>query len=407
LRRDFADVTTIARLLTPDILQRHVSSEALNLLGGMDAANSRILLSDPSTVWWIDEASNLIRARERGLAASLDWAKHIADLNFIAAAASVLCRSSFAFDAHIDPRESRRIPIVGVIIANDTNRMLNATVRVDAMTHVQVDAGDLTVLAPTRIEKHEFAFRDAGPVLPALPRHKQLLRSEFDLVSWQRVLEAARKITRVRPKWDELISLFGHTLGPLQPDETYHLSVSVRSLPKLIFLAESQDPIAIAEVLVHESDHNMLYAMDRRFTFWKDGTEAHVPVHWSPWRNDLRPLDGNLRGASAFTSISEFLLDVASSPNVSGEQRDAALRRAILTANQVREALSILFDAGDNYITDAGRGFLEQLNTRLERVMEDFPSNAQMESFRDAAMAEIKSKKLRSRQPAPSSHGPQ
>ena len=188
-----------------------------------------------------------------------------------------------------------------------------------------------------------------------------------------------------------LVSLFGRVLAPLEVNVSHSLSVSFRSLPKVIFLSVSDDPLVLAETLVHEADHNLLYAIDRRFGFWKSN-EAYKPIHWSPWRDDPRPLDGNLRGASAFTTVSEFLLDLSLRGDIAPGQNEDALKRAILAAQQVRETLSILWAGGAGCITQAGRTFLGQLETRVQRVVESIPRTKQAQVFQEEALAAIKSR---------------
>jgi HEXXH motif-containing protein len=139
----------------------------------------------------------------------------------------------------------------------------------------------------------------------------------------------------------QFVALFGRSIGPLQSGpKNVHLSVSFQSLPNAVFLSFNDDPLVIAEALVHEADHNFLYALDRCRPIWCDGDEAYDAKYWSPWRQDLRPLDGILRGASAFVSVSELLSDIFGATSLPAELRDKALQRAIFCSQQVGGASS-------------------------------------------------------------------
>jgi hypothetical protein len=363
------------------------------LIESAGSANARLILGDPQTISWVDAAGRLVRAHEDNLSACEDWRSHLRQINFIALAAAVLSKSRFAFQIRFAPNEVKWIPAIGSNFRNTTDKPTDVQIQVDPEGAIRLDESYVKILPNIQIAGHEFSFRDGRISMPTLAGHVHISQSEFDSVAWQQVLEGARILTRVNARWDDLVTLFGKTLGPLQPSNNYHLSVSFRMLPKAIFLASSEDPLVIAEVLVHESDHNMLYAIDRRLSLWKPGNAAYEPIHWSPWRNDLRPLDGNLRGASAFTSVSEFLLDVFLHAECGKQAKEAALQRAVLAAVQVREALTVLFEAGAECITADGKVFLAQLSARLEGVFRRLPSTLQVRSFEELAISEVSLRK--------------
>jgi HEXXH motif-containing protein len=388
LQRNFRDLLVIATQLTPSATKVFVAPPCLSLLTTLDSESIRRLVADLAVIAWADECFRLVRMHEPDLHNSQEWMAGLNNLNLIGCGAALLLKKPFEAQVHFGPYAAAEVPIARVTLRNSTAQSLNVSLIVTALGEIQVDDPRILRDEDDQIQGFRFAFRGQCTQSPPERSYKHLRREECNTALWGDVLTRANDLLEARHRWVELVNHFCKVLAPLEGERDRHVSVSCQKFPKVVFLAESADPLVIAEVLVHESDHNLLYALNRKFAFWNDDKLPYEPVHWSPWRTDARPLDGNLRGASAFTSVSEFLLDVWRSPASTKDEKDIALRRAILSAHQVREALSAL-GRDDKLFSAAGRAFMRQLVGRIERIMEEFPHSADTVALHNRAIREI------------------
>lgn len=90
----------------------------------------------------------------------------------------------------------------------------------------------------------------------------------------------------------------------------------------LVNMNRARTPLVLAETLVHESAHSLLFALschDHRVL--NPATE----LHQSPLRIDPRPLDGIYHAVFVLARMHDFLVEVALGPNTAPAIRDEAI----------------------------------------------------------------------------------
>lgn len=142
---------------------------------------------------------------------------------------------------------------------------------------------------------------------PPIQGVETLSLSSEERIEWEKAVGPAIELIKYHPSSEELIAEFGWLLVPIRNDRAgYHSSISFSSLPNAIFASFHGDAESFAETLAHESDHNLFYLVSRYEDFWQKPAHLQPAIYRSPWRDDPRPLDGILRGASAFVQVSSM-----------------------------------------------------------------------------------------------------
>jgi hypothetical protein len=124
------------------------------------------------------------------------------------------------------------------------------------------------------------------------------------LDSWRQLLDGA---------WQVLADRHGHRLDTIAAavrclvpvgEAGRHGGVSASSAdaPGAVALSAPASPVRLAVTLVHESQHYRLATLH-------DLRRLYVPssrLHYSPWRNDPRPVSGVVHALMAFTGVADF-----------------------------------------------------------------------------------------------------
>jgi HEXXH motif-containing protein len=122
---------------------------------------------------------------------------------------------------------------------------------------------------------------------------------------WRHLLgEAARVLHERHPEWAVAVRRVLTVLVPLaERGATSGLSASARDCVGAVALTLPADGRQFALTLVHELQHNYVNLLhDIGPLFRSDDTD----LHYSPWRDDARPLAGVLHGATAFAGVAHF-----------------------------------------------------------------------------------------------------
>ncbi|MFF7673798.1 aKG-HExxH-type peptide beta-hydroxylase [Actinacidiphila glaucinigra] len=122
--------------------------------------------------------------------------------------------------------------------------------------------------------------------------------------------------------------------GPLRV-----VSASVPDAFGALTMSLPEDAQSLAATLVHESQHQLLTALDHLVPLLKPTEQATGPRYFAPWRADARPLRGLLFGAHAFAAVAAFW---RGRRNVDGERADFEFA---VHKWQVRSALAALRSA--------------------------------------------------------------
>lgn len=137
----------------------------------------------------------------------------------------------------------------------------------------------------------------------------------------------------------QVISLKPYTHGDFT-------NMAYSDLPGSFALSVMNNPYELADTIIHEFHHNVLFAAEEQLGDLFD--ESSNPVgdtqYYSPWRPDPRGVFGIMHGAYVYTAVNHFWSAVVSDDDVTGLDKDYAkdrLARAVaqvyLGVNQLRE----------------------------------------------------------------------
>ncbi|MFT7834977.1 HEXXH motif-containing putative peptide modification protein [Saccharothrix sp. BKS2] len=190
-----------------------------------------------------------------------------------------------------------------------------------------------------------------GPLPP-----DRLEPDEWD--EWRKLLgEAWDLLTERHPGPAEELSAGLAALVPLDARRDVFAASSAAAFGA-IALSPKRSAVEFGEALVHELQHSKVNAL---LELVELHTGDDAPVHYAPWRDDPRPLEGLLHGVYAFVSVVEFWHAHRGAPPV------VPARHAGFTlghrARQVELALAGL--RGSTALTDLGREFAAAVSVRL------------------------------------------
>lgn len=135
--------------------------------------------------------------------------------------------------------------------------------------------------------------------------------NNVDVPKWEAATASAIELIARSQDNERLVRTFVSYIVPLkQRKAVQNLSFSARELPNVVFKNNEAAPLRFGETLVHEADHQFFYALEECHTFWTADPQTQAATHFSPWRDDPRPLDGILRGLSAFTRVCLYYIGV-------------------------------------------------------------------------------------------------
>ncbi|MHC3464366.1 aKG-HExxH-type peptide beta-hydroxylase [Streptomyces flavovirens] len=138
------------------------------------------------------------------------------------------------------------------------------------------------------------------------------------------------------------------------------LSASTGDAFASMVIARPQDPVALAETLVHEFQHSKLGALLHLFPLVED--EERAELHYAPWRADPRHLPGLLHGAYAFVGVTGFWR--ARTHDADTQRRDRAAFLFALRRLQTRMVLRTL--ATRARLTVAGQRLVTRLTGTVD-----------------------------------------
>jgi hypothetical protein len=157
-----------------------------------------------------------------------------------------------------------------------------------------------------------------------------------------------------------LVNYFAPSIFPvLSPSRKENISVSSELFPGWI-VASLDTPIYMAECLVHEASHNLLYALARNFQFVNADCQHFF---YSPWRPDPRPLEGLLHACFVFCNVIDMYYHISLQEHSLELQSRYRLGAEL---KRVQICLDILLHSG--FLTLDGLGLVEALAHRAEHL---------------------------------------
>lgn len=220
------------------------------------------------------------------------------------------------------------------------------------------------------------------------------LDDSIDAAVWGGGLEAALALIQHDPVASELVRKFVQYLVPLrQEGDELTYSFSARNLPGVIFKSNERAPHLIGETLVHEADHQFFYAIDHIGEMWASDVTLQKPEHYSPWRDDPRPLDGILRGLSSFARVSRYYVAILSAAGLNEVDYAAAGAVFAQRFSESRTALTIIDESQD--LSEFGQAYVTEIRGVLTDVQASAGSFRGFDTWMSQASAEAKSHRQR------------
>ena len=129
--------------------------------------------------------------------------------------------------------------------------------------------------------------------------------SDEELARWRALFEDAWRIlcTEHPDRARAMIAGLAGVLVIPERDSTRFNSATTRDAFGYLESRLPADGLAFAEILVHEFQHSTLYALIDLYPLHNASADE---VHFAPWRQDARPIDGLLQGTYAFLWVTEF-----------------------------------------------------------------------------------------------------
>jgi len=308
---------------------------------------------------------------------------NLAILSRINASCHVLGASDFETKIFLKPDKCITIPGTNISVFSNTDI---GGGKISSMTFSRTDGSYSVDDESYSLEYKDSCLRLAWAEAALTPRGEQesLLRNdETNRELWLHTLEQADIILANHKCSNALVKNYGSIIVPIKSEQKDTLSsVSYDTHPGCIFTSWCGDPKLLAETLVHESDHQRHYYFTRHMNFWIESMSEASRIYKSPWRVDARPLDGILRGASAFVSVSELWENCLAKDDGSNWHG----HRATLTNYQALEAINILENTSG--LSKQGLSLVEWLKSRAVRVKDELLSAPNFEKWLNFAETE-------------------
>ncbi|MEV0232086.1 HEXXH motif-containing putative peptide modification protein [Nonomuraea sp. NPDC050786] len=360
-------VRRLAALLPEPVLAASGFSGCLRALTEAPAPVQRRVLGHPSVAFWNDVAWDLLRRRAHERFPDVHLIPHLREFARPACAALYLAGTG-RLDATVraDPRGRVSLPGAGLTLAMGEPRH-----RVRLTVEEATFAGDPPLLRVPRLSggielnwldhdlrlggRADFSFADLDPA--AAEHWRATLEEQLQLIA--RVSE---------PLAEELSGGVSVIVPVRSPDERRHLSGSFREAPGLVALSLGR-PLSIVEALVHEYGHQKLNAIMRLTPLIVEDTGE--PLHYSPWRDDPRPLSGLLHAVYSFAMALHFHRGLLDLPDAGGMRPEEVEARAYRIGRQIRAGLDGLREHAT--LSPLGEAFVAEIAAWAEECDDGLP----------------------------------
>lgn len=177
--------------------------------------------------------------------------------------------------------------------------------------------------------------------------------------------EAFEIISRTRPELQPAFECVARTIGLKLIESADYTNLTHSELPGSFVCSQALDPYDLADTLIHEFHHSLLYAIEEDSPFFEPGTEA-VINYYSPWRSDVRDLHGILHAIYVHIAAAWFWLAVRESGELSGLRADYCTDRLVRYPLQLAIGEAVLEDCSQ--ATDHGAALFAEIKTARQQI---------------------------------------
>jgi hypothetical protein len=147
-------------------------------------------------------------------------------------------------------------------------------------------------------------------------------------------------------------------------------NVSYSELPGCCVTSHGGNALVIADRLLHEYQHNRVFALEERGMFFEADSGASTDcVHYSPWRGDPRPTQGLLHAITVYVSSCRLWMRIYARADVSPDEMRYAADRLVRIPLQLALASAVL--EREARFTDHGRRIFGTLRAEIEELTRD------------------------------------
>ena len=374
-----------------------------------DRAAVRAVLAHPSVGAW---AARCLRRLQLAADSPVPLATEIGQLAAIAAAGAIRARHAFAIEV---PLRDGTVMLPTLGLAAFTGMTTQAVTASSDGTLASIQADDQIVVIPPdpaqdadgwlglrRLCSHVGAASitlDLDDVDPARYSDGNALSQRLDdasLNTWQSTLDKAWQILVTEyPRRAEALATGLRSIVPLRckanGDGT---SVTLGDAFGGISMTPPPDALRLADSLIHEFHHSVLYAVAALVPLHSAGPQAE---HYSPWRDDPRPIDGVLHGAYAYLGVVDFWRGQRGT--LTGRDLRYADFEFARWRREVAQAAEVLLDSGT--LTTPGMAFVQGMATAATRWL-GLPVDEEAQRLAGQTAADHRLRwRLRNRRPDP------
>lgn len=371
------DIATIAASVTPGIANETGFMPAYKLVQCAPVEVRQRVLQDFRFLGWVGSTLQALHEVDLvNLQRDPRWRRHL--ITFGLFGVGVALREGTPFTATLILHEgSQVIPATGKLITLRRANVESVTVRVTPNSGILLDESPVDLEDLKHVNGLELGADGSETSATAEVGLRAILRAEIDFDVWASLVGDAFELIEQHPSSVTMVRSFVQALVPIEMwDAGIHFSTSSRAVPGFVFLSVSEAPFDIAEALVHEADHQLLYCLEALSPLLKTGGTHEKLLFRSPWREDPRPMQGIVFGASAFVRVGLFwsaLAGLADDPSDDrmGEKATVALTQSLMALSTINEYAEL---------TPAGLELAGALRSLAEQALLDLGS---MSAFRD------------------------
>jgi HEXXH motif-containing protein len=387
--------------------------EAYDILAQAQEADRgavRTVLTHPGFGAW---AARCLRCLQSAVTSPVPLEVEIGQFAPYAAAAAI--RAQLAFVVTVPLRDgSVMIPTLGLAVFPSFPSAASATISYDH-DQVRVVAGGHTVTVPADPAEdgegwlglrtigcdiaNATALVEFDDIDPSRSGHDNSLSPRGDRAAvdvWQAKLSDAWELLATQyPRRANAIGAGLRVIVPLQEQARGNgASITARDAFGAIVMTPPGEAARLADTLIHEFHHSVLYAVMDMVTLH---TAVSAAEYYSPWREDPRPLQGLLHAAYAYLGVVDFWRGqrgVLTGPELLSADFEFARWR-----HQVAQAVRVLLDSG--LLTAPGITFVNGMATTANRWLDLHVDQQAQELAERTATDHYVRWRLRNRRPDP------
>lgn len=368
----------------------------INRLSSLDSKSRDSFFKDHIFHNWLNEIKTEILSIYENNNYKANFEKLSSIIALMNLSVAILSKKEFQFNLNLTVVSKFLLPVSGLHFISDSISKANQRISCKyspITTSINIDGQDLPLskyhgFESIKIAHNNFDFFSD----PSGDEYSIDYDDEIDLPVWVSTLGKAIEIVKTDKSSYDLVANFASYLVPLKQKEVIkNLSFSVRNLPGVIFKNNELTPYLIGETLVHESDHQLFYAIEKFDNFWKEDIKLQQAIFLSPWRDDPRPLDGILRGLSSFARVSQYYSTAIRGYNFTSLQLEQVGLMLLQRLRESEVALNTVLES--EQLSEFGQQYAREIQETLNAVNSIAETFEQFERWNHAALETIRSHK--------------